>query len=76
VTEPTPFGLHDMKIAVETMRELKKDYGVVVNRFGIGNDNVLDYCKKENIPILAKIPNSRKVAEFILTWRNGLQNNS
>lgn len=64
VTEPTPFGLHDMKIAVETMRELKKDYGVVVNRFGIGNDNVLDYCKKENIPILAKIPNSRKVAEL------------
>ena len=64
VTEPTPFGLHDMKIAVETMRELKKDYGVVVNRFGIGNDDVFDYCKKENIPILAKIPNSRKVAEL------------
>ncbi len=64
VTEPTPFGLHDMKLAVETMRELKKDYGVVVNRFGIGNDDVFDYCKKENIPILAKIPNSRKVAEL------------
>jgi len=64
ITEPTPFGLHDMKLAVETMRELKKDYGVVVNRFGIGNDDVFDYCKEENIPILAKIPNSRKVAEL------------
>lgn len=64
VTEPTPFGLHDMKLAVDTMRELKKEFGVVVNRFGIGNDDVLDYCEKENISILAKIPNSRKVAEL------------
>ena len=64
ITEPTPFGLHDMKLAVDTMRELKKEFGVVVNRFGIGNDDVLDYCEKENIPILAKIPNSRKVAEL------------
>ena len=64
ITEPTPFGLHDLKIAVDTMIELKKDFGVVVNRFGIGNDDVLDYCEKENIPILAKIPNSRKVAEL------------
>ena len=64
ITEPTPFGLHDMKLAVDTMKELKKDFGVVINRFGIGNDDVLDYCEKENIPILAKIPNSRKVAEL------------
>ncbi len=64
ITEPTPFGLHDMKLAVDTMKELKKDFAVVVNRFGIGNDDVLDYCEKENIPILAKIPNSRKVAEL------------
>ncbi|MDA3952035.1 MAG: ATP-binding protein [Bacteroidales bacterium] len=64
VTEPTPFGLHDMKLAVETMKELKKDFGVVVNRYGIGNDEVIDYCKENNIPILAKIPNTRKVAEL------------
>jgi MinD superfamily P-loop ATPase len=64
VTEPTPFGLHDLKLAVETMKELKKEIGVVVNRFGIGNDDVLGYCKEENIPILAKIPNSRKIAEL------------
>ena len=64
VTEPTPFGLHDLKIAVETMKELKKDFGVVINRYGIGNDDVVDYCEGDNIPILAKIPNSRKVAEL------------
>lgn len=64
ITEPTPFGLHDMKLAVDTMRELKKDFAVVVNRFGIGNDDVLDYCEKENIPILAKILNDRNVAEL------------
>jgi MinD superfamily P-loop ATPase len=63
VTEPTPFGLHDLKIAVETMKKLKKDFGVVINRNGLGNDDVADYCEKEKVKILAKIPNSRKVAE-------------
>ncbi len=64
ITEPTPFGLHDLKLAVETMKELKKDFGVVINRYGIGNNDVVDYCEGDNIPILAKIPNSRKVAEL------------
>ncbi len=64
VTEPTPFGLHDLSLAVDTIRELKKNFGVVINRFGIGNNDVIDYCKKEKIPILAKIPNSRKAAEL------------
>lgn len=64
VTEPTPFGLHDLKLAVETMKELQKDFGVVINRSGIGNNDVVDYCENNNISILAKIPNSRKVAEL------------
>ena len=64
VTEPTPFGLYDLKLAVETMRELKKDFGVVVNRYGLGNDDVLNYCNAERIPVLARIPNSRTVAEL------------
>ncbi len=63
ITEPTPFGLHDLKLAVETMKELNKDFGVVINRYGLGNDDVIDYCEKENVQILSKIPNSRKVAE-------------
>ncbi len=64
VTEPTPFGLHDLSLAVETMRALKRPFGVVVNRYGIGNDEVLAYCLEENIPVLAKIANNRKIAEL------------
>lgn len=64
VTEPTPFGLHDLKLAVETMQALKKKCGVVINRFGIGNDAVLKYCREENIPVLAQIPNDRRIAEL------------
>jgi len=64
VTEPTPFGLHDLKLAVETMKELNKRFGIVVNRYGIGNDDVIRYCEDENIPLMAKIPNSRQIAEL------------
>jgi len=63
VTEPTPFGLHDLKLAVETMRELKKRFVVIINRYGIGNDDVVEYCDGEAIPIVAKIPNSKAIAE-------------
>lgn len=64
VTEPTPFGLHDLKLAVDTLKELKKKFGVVVNRYGIGNDDVVNYCIEENIDLIAKIPNSRRIAEL------------
>lgn len=64
VTEPTPFGFHDLKLATETMKELRKNFGVVINRDGIGNDDVINYCSKENIPLLAKIPNNRRIAEI------------
>jgi MinD superfamily P-loop ATPase len=64
VTEPTPFGLHDLQLAVETMRELKKKFGVVINRDGIGDERVYEYCRREEIPVLARIPNDRKIAEL------------
>ncbi len=64
VTEPTPFGLHDLQLAVETIRSLNKPFAVVVNRYGLGNDDVIDYCKQQSISILAKIPNNRKIAEL------------
>lgn len=64
VTEPTPFGLNDLMLAVETMKKLNKIFVVVINRYGIGNDDVIEYCEKEEIPIIAKIPNSRKIAEL------------
>ena len=64
VTEPTPFGLHDLILAVETMKELGKEFGVVVNRYGLGNDDVLNYCKENEITVLAKINNDRLIAEL------------
>jgi len=64
VTEPTPFGLHDLKLAVDTLKELKIRFGVVVNRHGIGNDDVVNYCMNKNIDLIAKIPNSRRIAEL------------
>lgn len=63
VTEPTPFGLHDLKLAVETVRKLEKPFAVVINRHGIGDDKVEKYCEEEGIEIVATIPNDRKIAE-------------
>jgi MinD superfamily P-loop ATPase len=63
VTEPTPFGLHDLTLAVETMRELGKPHAVVINRAQPGATLVDDYCTAEGIPVLAHIDDSRQVAE-------------
>jgi MinD superfamily P-loop ATPase len=63
VTEPTPFGLNDLKLAVETVRELNILFGVIINCDGIGDDGVRKYCHEENIPLLLSIPWSRGVAE-------------
>ena len=64
VTEPTPFGLHDLKITVQVLRKMKVPFAVVVNRAGIGDKKVYTYCKEENIPILLEIPYQRKIAEL------------
>jgi len=64
VTEPTPFGLHDLKIAVDVLRRVAVPMGVVVNRAGIGDRKVYDYCEKEGIVILLEIPYERRIAEF------------
>ncbi len=63
VTEPTPFGLNDLRLAVELMRGLRRRVGVVVNRAGIGDDRVHSFCGAEGIPLLAEIPDDRGVAE-------------
>jgi MinD superfamily P-loop ATPase len=63
VTEPTPFGLHDLSLAVDMVRELGMPFGVVVNRMGIGDDRVHVFCRQERIPILAEIPEDRRIAE-------------
>ncbi|MBF0198211.1 MAG: ATP-binding protein [Planctomycetes bacterium] len=63
VTEPTPFGLHDLILAVETIRGMNKNFAVIINRSGSGSDCVEKYCKQERIEIILRIPISRKVAE-------------
>jgi len=63
VTEPTPFGLNDLELAVEAIRLMKIPFGVVINRADIGDEGVRQYCSRENIPILMEIPMDRKIAE-------------
>jgi MinD superfamily P-loop ATPase len=63
VTEPTPFGLNDLAIAVDTVRKLGVPFAVVVNRAGLGHDTVYSYCEDEGIDILAELPDDRRVAE-------------
>ncbi len=63
VTEPTPFGLNDLVLAVEMCRKLGREIGVVVNRMGIGDGRVHDYCAAEGIEVLAEIPDDRRIAE-------------
>ena len=64
VTEPTPFGLNDLFLAVETVRELDIPCGVVLNRAGVGDKKVEEYCQKENIPILLTIPLDTGIARL------------
>lgn len=62
VTEPTPFGLHDLELAVETVRQLGIPCGVIVNRAVSGQTLVHAYCKREGIPVLLDIPLDRQIA--------------
>jgi MinD superfamily P-loop ATPase len=62
VTEPTPFGLHDLILAVEVLQKLKIPHGVVLNKCDIGDHKVEEYCKKNNIPLLLFIPMDKEIA--------------
>lgn len=64
VTEPTPFGLHDLKLAVDVVRTMRIPFGVIINRDGVGDKRVELYCQQEKIPVLMKIPYSREIAEL------------
>ena len=63
VTEPTPFGLHDLKLAVEAVKLLGIPCGLVINRSDMGDNKVKEYSEKNKIPILMEIPFDRKIAE-------------
>ena len=64
VTEPTPFGLYDLKLAVDVVRKLRIPFGVVINKDGMGDRGVEIFCSRENIPILMRIPFDRKIADL------------
>jgi len=63
VTEPTPFGLNDLKLAVDMVKILAIPHGIIINRSDLGDDKVKEYAKEENIPILMEIPFDRQIAE-------------
>jgi MinD superfamily P-loop ATPase len=63
VTEPTPFGFHDFRLAHEAFRPLQKPMAAVINRAGLGERSIYDYCRSADIPILAEIPFDRRIAE-------------
>ncbi|MDI6840607.1 MAG: ATP-binding protein [bacterium] len=69
VTEPTPFGLNDLILAVEVLRKLAIPFGVIINRADIGDKKVDRYCRRERIPILMHIPFSREIA---IAYSNGI----
>lgn len=84
VTEPTPFGLYDLQLAVEICEQLNLKKGVIINRAGKNEDTTENYCKKKNIPILLKIPFKREIAvgyskgfslvEILPQFKNKLKN--
>ena len=63
VTEPTPFGLHDLTLAVEMVRALARPFAVALNRCDAGDEGVSSYCERERIEILLSIPDDRRIAE-------------
>ncbi|WP_028315666.1 ATP-binding protein [Desulfatibacillum aliphaticivorans] len=63
VTEPTPFGLHDLNMAYQAVQQMDIPAGVILNRAGMGDDCIQEYCKANGIPILLEIPHSREIAE-------------
>ena len=63
VTEPTPFGFNDFKLAVEVLKELKIPFGAFINREDIGTMETLNYCRKNSIPVLGSLPDDSSIAE-------------
>jgi MinD superfamily P-loop ATPase len=62
VAEPTPFGLHDLKLMIGLMEEIKKPYGLIINKAGLGNEAIYDFVREKEIPLLGEIPFSREYA--------------
>jgi len=76
VTEPTPFGLHDLKLAVETVQQLGKKTGIVINRADASNAIITDYCASAQVQIIGTIANEREIAEQYSTGALIYKNNA
>ncbi len=76
VTEPTPFGLNDLRLAVEVLRKLKIPFGVVINRSDLGDSCTEDYCRKESMPVLMRVPFDRAIAEGYSRGQTLVETNS
>ncbi len=72
VTEPTPFGLHDLAMAAGAVAELSIPAGVVINRQGIGDERVHRFCREKGLKILLEIPNSKRIAEAYASGKDML----
>ncbi|HNW52273.1 MAG TPA: ATP-binding protein [Prolixibacteraceae bacterium] len=64
VTEPTPFGLNDLKLSAETLQKIGKPFGVVVNRAGLGSNSVFNWLNENHIPLLMEIPFDKEIARI------------
>jgi MinD superfamily P-loop ATPase len=64
VTEPTPFGLNDLKLSAETVQQMGKSFGVIINRAGLGDRAVYDWLEQNNIPLLMEIPFDARIARI------------
>jgi MinD superfamily P-loop ATPase len=64
VTEPTPFGLHDLQVATEVVKQLGVPLGVAVNFAGVGDRGVYRFCEREELPVIMEIPYDRRIAEL------------
>jgi len=83
VAEPTPFGLHDLKLAVSVVKHLSIPFGVIINCDGVGDKKVELFCQREEIPVLLRIPHSEEIARLyskgipfvkeLTVWRNHFQ---
>lgn len=67
VTEPTPFGLYDLQLTVEMLKEIEKPFGVIINKAGIGDQKVQDFLLEQNIELLGELPYSREYASKYAT---------
>ena len=75
VAEPTPFGLHDLKLMINLLNETGKPHGVIINKAGTGDRKLYDFLEEQHITLLGDIPSSRKIAEAYAAGKLPIRHN-